>query len=897
MAWDPRQDGADCDRCILRRQRVGGPVPSKWPANPVALIVGEAPGEKEVAKGEPFVGKAGIELEHALRAVGVHRGHVALTNAIACRPPDNELDKLLHGLQKENKKRDELGLERLPTPQECCRPRLLRELARLPNVITVGKIPTQAVTGGAIKIMDARGGPRELDIALDEMGGASSNVHVRLLPTLHPAFVMRQRRWTMALRADLGRAFRWFTSGLRWKEPTVLYSPSPIQLRAFLESISAAPYSVFDVETSPGFPEADHFDAMHDKLRCIGIGTADGRACVVPFRSVMGSGVSFYVGADRAQILALVREYLTSPRWKKAGWNSRAYDRQVCEAQLGVIPSPHLDAIELHRLAEPELPHDLGYAGSVHTDVGKWKQGHIATTAQTDRELWKYNAVDTVVTAQSIPPLARAVEARGQAHLLPMFAWLQDVCVGLHQNGMWVNQPIRRAWDRKLLGVATAKRDQIRELTGWGSLNPNSFPQIADLLFERLGIAPHHYTDLGDPSTDDDALRAFLSETWGLDAHKQRIIKTLREYRKTVKRRGVVVRLRPINEDYYEEPFLVDLDESNEEREERERRAKKGKSSRAAGLTLPDGRIHANYLAHGTWGWRFSSNQMNMQNFEDRLRDTIEAAPGHVLVACDSAQVELRMVVGLSGCRYYIERFESGEDPHKQLCVDTFGPAFERADKDGQKKLRRSVKELTYSGLYAAGNETKLEVVTSAEDPDTEELLFPDFTLREVAAFTDNWHRRCPEIAAWWASILKEFRAQHYLAEPILGLKCDFLDGEDPSKLYNYKPQSGGSGALTHLALKTALAELKSPDGRAIWGKGTGLVQQGHDSIVFEVPADHGPWKIEGKTETWCEPGCNCRAAQLAHLLEASMKMDGAQWGLPVKFAGEFKIARSWKNV
>jgi DNA polymerase len=879
----------------------------KWHERAQALLVGEAPGLDETKRGEPFVGKAGIELEKALRSVGATRGHLALTNAICCRPPDNELGILLHRLQKENKRRIADGLDPRPTPMECCRPRLLREMAALPNVITVGKIATESVTGHVTKIMTARGGPLQLFLDGDTPGDGKGAA-VRVLPTLHPAFVMRSRRWMGAFRADLARAFRWFTSGLAWKEPEGLYRPSPVQLDAFLTSILGEAFSVFDVETLPGFPAQDHFDPMWDMLRCIGIGTASGRGCVVPFRSVMGT-ISFYTPPEQAQIVRLLKEYLTSARWRKVTWNGRAYDRQVVEYRLGVVPSPHLDALGLHKLAEPELPHDLGYAGSVHTDVDKWKAGHVATTAQTDMQLWKYCVTDCVVTAQTVEPLRRACAARSQLQLLPFFAKLQDVCVGLHQNGMWVNQAKRREWDRKLLGEAARLRKEVRELAGWKDLNPSSFPQVADLLFERLGVAPHHYTDLGDPSTDDDALRAFLSETWSLDDHKKAIVRSLRAYRKTVKRRGVVVRLRPIAEEYYEEPFMVDFEESAEEKEERERRAKKGKGTRSPGLVLPDGRIHANWLAHGTWGWRFSCNQPNMQNFESRLRDMIEAAPGHVLVACDEAQLELRMVVGLARCKYYIEQFESGGDPHKTLCVDTFGAGFERADEEQKKRLRRAVKELTYSGLYGASPEVQLEVVTSAEDED-EQLIFPDFTLREVSAFRDNWHRRCPEIQVWWDSILAEYRRDHFLTEPILGLRCDFLDGEDPSKLYNFKPQAGGA-ALAHKALFKALEALGGPAGRApgaaIWGEGTGLVQQGHDSIVFELPAEHAPWKIEEKrnektgqtrtVETFCAPDCACSASKLARLLEECMAEDGAKYGLPVKFAGEAKVARSWKGV
>ncbi len=126
MSYDPARLGAACDLCPLRDIRHGGPVPPEWPDRPKAILVGEAPGKTEVKRGAPFVGEAGIELEHALRAIGRSRHDVALTNAVLCRPPENKLDVVLHDVQKENKARQKAGKEPLPTPVACCRPRLLR---------------------------------------------------------------------------------------------------------------------------------------------------------------------------------------------------------------------------------------------------------------------------------------------------------------------------------------------------------------------------------------------------------------------------------------------------------------------------------------------------------------------------------------------------------------------------------------------------------------------------------------------------------------------------------------------------------------------------------------------------------------------------------------------------
>ena len=53
------------------------------------LLVGEAPGEREDALGEPFVGRAGQLLDDMLAMIGLDRSRIYITNSIKCRPPQN----------------------------------------------------------------------------------------------------------------------------------------------------------------------------------------------------------------------------------------------------------------------------------------------------------------------------------------------------------------------------------------------------------------------------------------------------------------------------------------------------------------------------------------------------------------------------------------------------------------------------------------------------------------------------------------------------------------------------------------------------------------------------------------------------------------------------------------
>ncbi|WP_054774921.1 uracil-DNA glycosylase, partial [Methylogaea oryzae] len=79
---------AVCTACALHQTRTQtvfgvGNRQADW------LVIGEAPGEQEDLKGEPFVGRAGQLLNEMLRAVGQGREQVFIANILKCRPPGN----------------------------------------------------------------------------------------------------------------------------------------------------------------------------------------------------------------------------------------------------------------------------------------------------------------------------------------------------------------------------------------------------------------------------------------------------------------------------------------------------------------------------------------------------------------------------------------------------------------------------------------------------------------------------------------------------------------------------------------------------------------------------------------------------------------------------------------
>ena len=64
-------------------------VPGVGPLTADVMLVGEAPGKREVTEGKPFVGQAGTQLNRTLESIGVDRRDLYITNLVKIRPPDN----------------------------------------------------------------------------------------------------------------------------------------------------------------------------------------------------------------------------------------------------------------------------------------------------------------------------------------------------------------------------------------------------------------------------------------------------------------------------------------------------------------------------------------------------------------------------------------------------------------------------------------------------------------------------------------------------------------------------------------------------------------------------------------------------------------------------------------
>ncbi len=941
QCYTPEAMGAKCSRCYLYQKRQGNPVPPELNPGARIAVVAEGPGSDEVQQGRPLIGPSGIEIMQALGSLGYNRADVSWSNSFLCRPPGNDLERLRVRMKRENNERLKEGLEPYLDPVDACRPRFISELRTFRDVITLGKTALTAITGTPRSIMDMRGMPmsgvvtgegRYVTHAYFPMNASELVTPLRVVPTIHPSFVLRQKRWRNTFRVDLGRAIRWFNGHLTWREPQILYTPSLQQIEDFLFRTNF-PFYLTDLET-------DAKESLLAKIRCIGVGTPE-QVIVVPFLSIDGV-TRFYPTTDFDEVTKLFERFFTARDKLKAGHNFGYYDRVVVEQELGVSPLPLVDSILYHRAVESELPHNLGYVGSMYTDVmDAWKADHTAVNAQTDEELWRYNAIDVVVNARAMQPLVTLTTQRNLNHAVDVHHQIQEVCAGMHTNGMFIDQHRRRWHDQRLKIKAHNARQKLRMIIDDPEFNPNSRGQVSEILFDRWGMTPDviyendpaaakkirkAFTAGGEPSTGDDHLRAMLLYT--KDEQQKLFVQGLRQYRGAVKLRGTnIIPLRPFDEPYFESDdlqvnadteegatLLDEYDPSNFHDDDSagksvRKRMRKDKEKKQ-GLTLGDRRVHPHFNAHVATSQRLSSSGPNAQNWNRLIRDIVcaqtmfELGGGalpeefdRAIISADADQLELRFAAALAGAARYLEIFAAGGDPHRVTCELLYGNDFRNASEDGQKRMRDFAKRFSYAVLYRATAETVNETLASSEN-DAGELIFPWLTLKVTREMMRKWLGGVPEFEAWWEKDLTEYRAQRYLLEPVLGWRRDFLDGEDMNEIANFKCQAGGS-AIIHLATIEFLKY--APFNR--WGPGTGLIQQGHDALVAEVPATHKPYELEKdkagfpRVKKWCPPKCKCITEQARQALQECMTVQGHKFGLPVTFTASAKAGFRWSEV
>src|SRR6266699_2573926 len=448
-----------------------GPIPAK------VMLVGEAWGQEEERKGVPFVGASGQELNRMLHEAQLMRSEIFVSNLVNARPPENELAAWVFDKKVKYWRKKECPSDFVPYRDTRVAPiflagveQLSREIAAVkPNLIVAcGGYPLWGLTGRK-GIMKWRGSHLQMD-------GADSP---KVLPTIHPAAVMRQWDQRAILISDLRRARREAESRQydkpEWRfivRPTFDQVVQALQLlvnRAESEDL----WLDFDLETRAGH------------IACAGLSWSLLEGMSIPFMCV--ERLDGYWGLDEeAYIIWMLYRLLTHPK-VKVRWQNGLYDAQYTYRHWHFIPNGVQDTMISQHTLFCQLPKTLHFQASMYArHYVYWKdEGKNWDPKMGEDQLWVYNLEDCVYTREVGESELRSVEKLGLTQV--------------HEFQQRLFYPVLKAMLRGIR-VRTEQRDKLimetQEVISSGQsmllyvlghdLNIASHPQMVKLFYDDL---------------------------------------------------------------------------------------------------------------------------------------------------------------------------------------------------------------------------------------------------------------------------------------------------------------------------------------------------------------------------------------------------------------------------
>ena len=358
---------------------------------------------------------------------------------------------------------------------------------------------------------------------------------------------------------------------------------------------------------------------------------------------------------------------------------------------------------------------------------------------------------------------------------------LQETLRSMEEAGITLDLPLFATLSQTMGEQLVVLEAKAQEAAG-KPFNVASPKQLADILFDHLGLKSTSKTSTGQRSTDSDTLEALK------DAHVLPGI--VLEYRELAKLKGTYVD--PL-------PQLVDS----------------------------QGRVHTRFQQTIAATGRLSSIDPNLQNIPIRgetgrqLREGFVAAPGHLLISADYSQIELRLLAHLSGDANLREVYERGQDIHARTAAQVAGVAPEAVTPD----QRRAAKVVNFGVMYGMGPHAL-----------SQQIGVP---FAEAKTFIDGFFAAYPMVQPWMDGVLEGARRDGFVTT-ILGRKRWIRDINDRNRPIRERaereavntPVQGSAADL----IKLAMLEVD----RVIAAEALPCrpLLQVHDELVLEVRED-----------------------------------------------------------
>jgi len=586
-------------------------------------------------------------------------------------------------------------------------------------------------------------------------------------------------------------------------------------LERWLAALAAAELFAFDTETT---------SLEYMKAQIVGVSFAiePGHAAYVPL-------AHDYAGAppqlDRAATLARLAPLLEDPARGKVGHHLK-YDAHVLANHGITLAGLRYDTmLESYVWNSVATRHDMDSAAgrylglqTIHyEDVAGKGARQIGFNQVPVERAAEYAAEDADITLRlhrtlwpaiaAVPTLERVYTTIEQP-LVPVLFAMEDAGVLL--------DPAKLKAQSRELATRLGEIEAAAHREAGQPFNLDSPRQLQFLLFEKLAIPPLRKTPTGQPSTAEDVLEE-LAEAHALP-------RLILDYRGLAKLRST---------------YTEKLPEQVNPR---------------------TGRVHTSYHQAVAQTGRLSSTDPNLQNIPvrtpegRRIRQAFIAPPGHVLMAADYSQIELRIMAHLSGDEGLLAAFAAGEDVHRATAAEVFGVAPQAVSSD----QRRSAKAINFGliyGMSAFGLARQLGIDRSA-----------------AQQYVNRYFERYPGVRRYMDDTRERARRDGYV-ETVMGRRLYLPDIRARNKqLQQYAERSAINAPMQGTAadiIKRAMIDVhawclaEQPPAR--------LIMQVHDELVLEVREDAVAQVGERLRR------CMAGAAQL----KVSLKVDigtGANW-------------------
>lgn len=490
--------------------RPSGPIPAK------VMIVGEAPGRDEEVRGEPFVGYSGKELDKILHECGLSRSQCFVTNVARERPYNNDIANFIAVRKKDRTAEHTLLRDKYvkrPVHEGFAMLRKEIEMVKPNIIIALGNTALWALTGhwGILKWRGSM-------LYTDDFTGAN----IKVIPTIHPAAIMRD--WSLRTLAvnDIRRAAR-FVNGEPYPKPEWKFIVRPSfsttiqvlqELKAKLDAAVEPVKLSFDIETRSGH------------IACAGISWSYLDGICVPLMCVENNE-GYWREDEEAAIVWLLFKILTHPKAWVGGQNI-IYDSQYTYRHWCFVPNVKQDSMITWHTAFVGQRKGLDYQASLMCDYYRyWKDDSKDWDPKMgEDQLWIYNLEDCVRTQECMDV---GLETINKFHLQEQHDFQQAMfwpVLQAMQRGVRIDTKIREKFALDLIEEQAKREQYLIDVLGH-PLNPRSPDQLKKLLYEDLQLPVQKDRKTGQPTTKDEALDKLASK----EPLLKPILKRVAEYR------------------------------------------------------------------------------------------------------------------------------------------------------------------------------------------------------------------------------------------------------------------------------------------------------------------------------------------------------------------------------